>query len=59
MEVGDKVVKVNGYEFSGIIVSKFETLAGKIRYVVECTVEGAGGMLHIYNETQLLKVKES
>jgi len=50
---GDLVKKVKGYEFSGVVVASFLTLAGKKRYVVECTVPGAGGMLHIYNETVL------
>ena len=50
---GDHVTKVKGYEFTGTVVSAFRTLAGKERFVVECTVPGAGGMLHIYNGEQL------
>lgn len=56
MKIGDKVTKTKGYQFSGVVVSVFQTIAGKTRYVVECTVEGAGGMLHIYNAEQLEKV---
>ena len=51
--IGDEVTKNSGYCFTGIVVSRFKTLAGEPRYVVECTVPGAGGMLHIYNEKQL------
>ncbi len=50
---GDRVRKTSGYEFSGVVVSAFATMSGKDRYVVECTVPGAGGMLHIYNASQL------
>jgi hypothetical protein len=51
--VGDKVRKVKGYEWPGVIVSCFETLDGKPRYVVECTVPEVKGALHIYNSEQL------
>lgn len=48
MKVGTKVRKVKGYEWPGIVVSVFETLDGKVRYVVECTVPEVRGALHIY-----------
>lgn len=51
--VGDKVRKVKGYEWPGVVVSCFETLDGKPRYVVECTVPEVAGALHIYNGSQL------
>lgn len=51
--VGDKVRKVRGYEWPGVVVSCFETLDGKPRYVVECTVPEVRGALHIYNGEQL------
>jgi len=50
---GTKVIKKVGYGFPGVIVSAFETLAGKTRYVVEATGEGYEGMLHIFNGDQL------
>ena len=58
--VGDKVEKVNGYQWPGVVVSVFNTLAGERRVVVECTVEEVRGALHIYNEGQLkLQTKEN
>lgn len=54
--VGDSVEKVSGYKFSGVIVSSFTKTTGETRYVVECTVAGAEGMLHIFNHGQLRKV---
>ena len=50
---GDKVNKVSGYKYPGIIVSVFTNTKGDIRYVVECIGEGVEGMLHIFNENQL------
>jgi hypothetical protein len=51
--VGDKVRKVKGYSWPGIVVSVFKTLGGQWRYVVECTVPEVAGALHIYNGEQL------
>jgi hypothetical protein len=51
--VGDRVEKVRGYRFPGVVVSTFDTLRGERRVVVECTAQGAEGCLHIYNEGQL------
>ena len=56
--VGDKVRKVKGYEWPGIVVSVFKTLGGMPRYVVECTVPEVAGALHIYNGEQLEVVSE-
>lgn len=53
MNVGDKVQKVKGYKYPGVIVSKFQTLAGETRYVVECTIPDIAGMLHIFSEENL------
>ena len=53
LEVGDMVVKKTGYQFVGIVVSKFETTTGKTRFVVEHAT--AIGLLHIFNEEQLQK----
>jgi hypothetical protein len=55
--VGDKVRKVSGYKFPGIVVAVFRNLKGEDRYVVECTVPEVTGMLHIYNRNQLEKVE--
>jgi hypothetical protein len=52
-EKGDKVEKVSGYKWPGVIVSVFETLAGETRVVVECTTPEVAGALHIYNLSQL------
>jgi hypothetical protein len=51
--VGDKVRKVKGYPWTGVVVSAFTTLTGQSRYVVECTVPEVLGALHIYNGEQL------
>lgn len=53
MKVGDRVQKVRGYKWPGIVVAVFNTLAGERRVVVECTVPEVTGALHIYNEEQL------
>lgn len=54
---GDKVEKISGYKWPGIVVSSFLTLSGKRRYVVECTVPEVKGALHIYSPQQLQKEK--
>lgn len=51
--VGDKVTKVRGYKYPGVIVARFTTQAGELRYVVEATGEDYKGMLHIFNGDQL------
>lgn len=53
INVNDKVRKIKGYPYPGIVVSKFETTAGKTRYVVESTSKDTVGMLHIFNASQL------
>jgi len=57
LKVGDKVEKVSGYKWPGIVVSVFDTLSGERRVVVECTVAEIAGALHIYNEKQLKVVE--
>jgi hypothetical protein len=52
-KIGDKVEKVTGYKWPGVVVAVFDTLAGQRRVVVECTAEAVQGALHIYNENQL------
>ena len=60
MEVGDKVSKSKGYAFNGIVVAKFENTKGQIRIVAEhigSQTKESGGMLHIFAESQLVKVE--
>jgi hypothetical protein len=56
MQIGDKVEKVAGYRWPGVVVAVFETTGGKLRYVVECTVPEVAGALHIYAPEQIAKV---
>lgn len=57
IQLYDEVEKVSGYRWPGIVVAKFKTTRGDIRYVVECTAEACLGALHIYNRDQLKVVK--
>jgi len=57
LKVSDKVEKVSGYKWPGIVISVFDTLAGERRVVVECTTPEVAGALHIYNEKQLMIVE--
>ncbi len=57
MKVGDKVYKASGYLYPGVIVAEFKTTKGLTRYVVECTAPDCAGMLHIFNEEQLIYSK--
>ena len=64
MKVGDKVEKISGYKYPGIVVAKFTKLdpaatgAVQERFVVECTEPTVSGMLHIFREGQLKKVEK-
>ena len=49
--IGDWVKKYSGYEFIGEVRAVFTKTTGQTRYVVE---EGKSGMLHIFNEDQLV-----
>lgn len=53
--LGDRVEKTAGYQWPGVVVSVFENLDGRRRYVVECTTPGVRGALHIFNGSQLRK----
>lgn len=56
LDVGDEVVKIDGdVRFSGVVVAAYQTLSGKPRVVVECTVPGVAGLQHIYRPDQLRK----
>ena len=48
---GDRVVKLRGYPFPGVVLAVFLTSAGATRVVVES--DAAPGMLHIFNPEQL------
>ena len=50
-KIGDWVKKYSGYEFIGEVRAAFTKTTGETRYVVE---EGKSGMLHIFNEYQLV-----
>ena len=53
LKIGEKVEKVKGYRWPGVVVAIFETTKGKLRYVVECTVPEVSGALHIYAPDQI------
>jgi hypothetical protein len=48
-----KVQKIKGYKYPGIIVAIFETLDGKIRYVIEADHPDFRGMLHIFSDNDI------
>jgi hypothetical protein len=54
MKVGDFVIKINGYKWPGEIRAIFTNRKGETRCVVECTVPGVEGALHIYDPDQLM-----
>ena len=59
MKIGDKVEKINGYKYPGVIVAKFYKFNSlEERFVVECTESAVSGMLHIFNGSQLKKLKK-
>jgi hypothetical protein len=45
-----KVQKVKGYKYPGVIVSVFYTLDKNVRYVVEASHPDFRGMLHIFSD---------
>ncbi len=57
MKLGDKVEKVKGYRWPGVIVADFQNYKGERRLVVECRHPDIMGALHIYNEAQLKVVE--
>lgn len=59
LKLGDKVRKIKGYNFDGIVMSIFENSKGQKRVIVEhlgSQNEDSGGMLHIFSVNQLEKV---
>ena len=54
MQVGDKVEKISGSRFSGVVVARFRKIDnGQARFVVECTEPSTCGLLQIFRENQL------
>lgn len=56
LKLGDRVEKVTGYKWPGVVVAIFKNLQGERRIVVECTAEAVTGALHIYSPGQLVKL---
>lgn len=57
LRVGDKVKKVSGdYHPEGVVIARFETLSGKVRFVVE-HAPLMPGLLHIYSANNLEKIE--
>lgn len=54
-KIGDKIIKPEGYPFSGEIRAAFTNRSGDWRYVVE---HDCGGLLHIFNDLQLRKIEK-
>lgn len=52
-KVGDIVGKKKGYSFDGEVRAVFKTIFGNTRLVVECTVPGVVGCLHIFSPDDL------
>ena len=52
-QIGDRVEKVSGYKWPGVVVAAFYTLEMRPRFVVECDVPEISGALHIYSPDQL------
>lgn len=55
---GDKVEKLSGYAYIGVVRSVFPTGSGAIRLVVEMNINnlpdgGPSGMLHIFSPNQM------
>lgn len=55
-KIGDKVRKLKGYKFEGVVVAVFNNLAGEERLVMELVNKCCGNgdrMLHIFNPEQV------
>lgn len=59
MKPGDRVEKISGYQWPGVVVASFTTTKNEHRVVVECTVPEVAGALHIYSPDQLRTVEQS
>jgi hypothetical protein len=58
MKVGDRVEKLEGYKWPGIVVAIFTNTNHERRVVVECDAEAVAGALHIYSPEQLRVINE-
>lgn len=56
IKIGDRVEKIDGYKWPGVVVAVFKTTSGERRLVVECTAQAVAGALHIYSPGQLVKL---
>ena len=56
--LGDRVEKISGYKWPGIVLASFSTTTGMHRLVVECTAPDVAGALHIYAPEQLRRADE-
>lgn len=55
---GDRVEKIKGYKWPGVVLASFSTTRNEHRLVVECLVPEVAGALHIYAPEQLKLVDE-
>jgi hypothetical protein len=51
--IGDKVQKIKGYKYPGIVICVFRTRDRKARYVVEADHPDFRGMFHIFSNNDL------
>lgn len=58
MKPGDRVEKIKGYKWPGVILASFSTTRGEHRLVVECLVPEVAGALHIFAPEQLWIVSD-
>jgi hypothetical protein len=70
---GDKVMKISGYSFRGVVIAIYQKLNGEWRMDVEipgaefpasclcinCSDPNGAGMIHIFNPDQFRKVQEN
>ncbi|WP_167561363.1 hypothetical protein [Bradyrhizobium sp. AS23.2] len=57
MKIGDRVEKIEGYRWPGVVVAAFRTTKGDDRVMVECEEPAVAGALHIYAPDQLRVVQ--
>ncbi|MBO0717857.1 MAG: hypothetical protein J2P55_11055 [Rhizobiales bacterium] len=53
LKLKDRVEKVSGYRWPGVVVAIFQNTQGETRIVVECDAEAVKGALHIYSPDQV------
>jgi hypothetical protein len=56
---GDRVRKVKGYTYEGVVVAIFRKLDGQTRLVVEVDGEACNGLLHIFSPEQMELLTQS